>query len=466
MAEPLIQNYRMEIDYRSGWTSAGSSVKLYRPKKTNVLDSALGTIIKVVRISIGTLDGWTKDGSTLKRPSLLQLLEWYRYTESGDSRDKVYAFVGLSSEQETRPLAVNYQLSVREVFSDVTRHLLDSLQSLKIFSLKKYPVDGEPTLELPSWVPDFTVQNPVRLINEHRTFAASKGLGWIDPLYLPDSKLQLRGFKLEKIASVGVAFKWAAISELSLLVQKVNSPEGQTRFETFWRTILLDIFEEKTPASMACGSSFLELFEMTVLYRQLFAAFSLQYAEHITELRDKAQTSSGASVELREVVDFEQARMQLGATYTAFQRMMGRWIETDGIVFPPEFVDFEYRRAASRDKTEDDLVIKKFYNELAERVDQAKDRTKDDVDFQISATATGRSLFVTETGYLGMGPIVVEVGDEMWIFPGADIPLILRPSASSGEEFRLVGEAYVHGIMQGEAVADVQEQDLKKVVLV
>jgi hypothetical protein len=65
-----------------------------------------------------------------------------------------------------------------------------------------------------------------------------------------------------------------------------------------------------------------------------------------------------------------------------------------------------------------------------------------------------------------MGPTVLEVGDEVWILAGADVPLILRPSASSGEEYRLVGEAYVHGIMQGEAVADVQDKDLKKVILV
>jgi hypothetical protein len=78
----------------------------------------------------------------------------------------------------------------------------------------------------------------------------------------------------------------------------------------------------------------------------------------------------------------------------------------------------------------------------------------------------GRLLFVTERGDLGMGPTVLEAGDEVWILPGADVPLILRRSASSGEEYRLVGEAYVHGIMQGEAVAGVQEKDLKKVILV
>lgn len=465
IAEPLIQNYRMVTDYSSTLTSARSSLKLYRPRKTNLLDSAFGIILQDVRISLGTIDGLAKDGSSPKRPSLSRLLQWYRYTESGDARDKVYAFVSLSSEQQTRPLTVNYELDVVEVFIEVTRHLLDSSHNLKIFSLKKYPIDGAPTLELPSWVPDFTVQNPERLINEHKSFATSKGLGWIDPVYFSKSKLQLRGLELGKVTSIGVQFSWTAISEMSLLLQKVNAPEGQTPFETLWRTVLLDIFEETTPASMECGNSFLELLDRTVLDWQVTAAFRLLHAEYMPESLAKPQGLSNAIPEdLSERMDFEQARQQVGVTYTAFQRMIGRHTETDSIIFPPEFVDFEYRLAHSGDKTKEILIVQEFYDELMDKMDNAG--TRDDVGFQILVRAMGRLLFVTERGDLGMGPTVLEAGDEVWILPGADVPLILRRSASSGEEYRLVGEAYVHGIMQGEAVAGVQEKDLKKVILV
>jgi hypothetical protein len=145
----------------------------------------------------------------------------------------------------------------------------------------------------------------------------------------------------------------------------------------------------------------LKLLERTVLYRQVFAAFSLRYAEHMNEFRDKAQASLDAAPEdFRGLMDFEQGKLLLGATYTAFQRITGRCKETNGMVFPPEFVDFEYRRAESGDKTEDDLVIKEFHEELTDRMNQARVKTKDDVDFQVSATATGRLLFVTERGDL------------------------------------------------------------------
>ncbi|KAF2126261.1 HET-domain-containing protein [Dothidotthia symphoricarpi CBS 119687] len=466
LAEPLIQTNRTKGDFSSHTISARSSVKLYRPRKTHILNSSLGSIVRQVRISMGTFDGLSKDESAPKRLGLLRLLDWYRYTESGNARDKVYAFVGLSPEQETNPLMVNYRLTVEEVFVEATRYLLDSLQSLQIFSLKKNTFDAEPMLELPSWVPDFTVQNLSTPINQHASFAASKGLGSVEMLYLPRNKLQLKGIKLDEITSVGVTFKWALIPELSLLLQKVTPPEGQTRFETFWRTLLFDSFEGETPAPKECGSSFLGLLENRVLTRQLGAAFSLRYAEDLIEFRASNATLSDAlPEEVREYLNIEQARELLGAMYTASQHMMERCTEADGTIFPPEFVDFEHRRSKSGSKAEDDLIVESFHDELREKMDLAK--PAGDIDFLISATAGhGRSLFVTKTGRFGMGPPLFHGGDEVWILAGADVPLILRPSGSSGEEFELVGEAYIHGIMQGEGVPDVQKEGLRRVILV
>lgn len=67
-----------------------------------------------------------------------------------------------------------------------------------------------------------------------------------------------------------------------------------------------------------------------------------------------------------------------------------------------------------------------------------------------------RRLFLTNGNYLGVRPRSAEVGDEVWIFPGTSVPFILRPSAA--RRFRLVGEAYVHGIMYGEAAPNLVEK--------
>lgn len=50
---------------------------------------------------------------------------------------------------------------------------------------------------------------------------------------------------------------------------------------------------------------------------------------------------------------------------------------------------------------------------------------------------------------LGTGQPSVRPGDEIWFLHGAYAPVILRPLATGNYRFR--GEAYVHGVMYGEA---------------
>ena len=63
-----------------------------------------------------------------------------------------------------------------------------------------------------------------------------------------------------------------------------------------------------------------------------------------------------------------------------------------------------------------------------------------------------RRLFVTEKGYIGLGAKSVQTGDKVFVFPGGLVPFVLRTSKEG--YYRLVGEAYVHGIMRGEALKD------------
>ncbi|KAF4958303.1 hypothetical protein FGADI_2469 [Fusarium gaditjirri] len=63
----------------------------------------------------------------------------------------------------------------------------------------------------------------------------------------------------------------------------------------------------------------------------------------------------------------------------------------------------------------------------------------------------GRKLFMTESGLLGLGPKTLGQSsskDEVWILTGARVPFILHHV--EGSKYRVVGEAYVHGLMYGE----------------
>lgn len=67
-------------------------------------------------------------------------------------------------------------------------------------------------------------------------------------------------------------------------------------------------------------------------------------------------------------------------------------------------------------------------------------------------------FFITNTGLIGRGPVDVAPGDEVFILLGGNMPFILRRSNLStyapeiGSFHTLVGDAYVHGIMDGEYV--------------
>jgi hypothetical protein len=71
------------------------------------------------------------------------------------------------------------------------------------------------------------------------------------------------------------------------------------------------------------------------------------------------------------------------------------------------------------------------------------------VTWSMGRTCNGRCPFVTTGGWLGFGPSAMEAGDVVVVFAGADLPFVIRPHGE-GDEFVLIGEAYVHGLMVGE----------------
>lgn len=66
-----------------------------------------------------------------------------------------------------------------------------------------------------------------------------------------------------------------------------------------------------------------------------------------------------------------------------------------------------------------------------------------------------RRLFLTMNGYLGLGPDTLREGDVLCVLGGGDMPFILRPMKqqdSFERQYLFIGECYVEGLMQGQAV--------------
>lgn len=74
-------------------------------------------------------------------------------------------------------------------------------------------------------------------------------------------------------------------------------------------------------------------------------------------------------------------------------------------------------------------------------------------------SGTGRSLASTERGYFGLVPDRAQPADVVCCLLGSGVPFVLREVKTSrrGERkyFTLVGEAYIYGLMDGEALAKV-----------
>ena len=67
---------------------------------------------------------------------------------------------------------------------------------------------------------------------------------------------------------------------------------------------------------------------------------------------------------------------------------------------------------------------------------------------------TDRRIFQTEKGFIGQGPATSTNGDIVCILLGCPVPMVLRVVKN---HYELVGEAYMHGIMQGEVIGSLDE---------
>ncbi|KAL9114311.1 MAG: hypothetical protein Q9227_001733 [Pyrenula ochraceoflavens] len=77
----------------------------------------------------------------------------------------------------------------------------------------------------------------------------------------------------------------------------------------------------------------------------------------------------------------------------------------------------------------------------------------------IRSMTHNQEFFITKDGYFGVGPRNLQRGDELWIPFCSKVPHVLHRQC--GGELKYVGDAYVHGMMHGEAVREAKEAPRK-----
>jgi hypothetical protein len=80
-------------------------------------------------------------------------------------------------------------------------------------------------------------------------------------------------------------------------------------------------------------------------------------------------------------------------------------------------------------------------------------------------TLRGRTFFLTDRGFCGIGTPEANVGDVVAVLFGASMPAVLRPEGLI--EYHLVGECYIYGIMYGELMDSLDvERDVQEFRLI
>ena len=108
----------------------------------------------MVNLGLGSIIDTLKTSDA--KYSLIDVLEGARHAKSTDSRDKVFALLNLCRDPTALGIRPDYNLEAAEVFRQVAHALVKDGQGGRLLLSAGIP---ESTLSLPSWVPDWSLEN-------------------------------------------------------------------------------------------------------------------------------------------------------------------------------------------------------------------------------------------------------------------------------------------------------------------
>lgn len=80
---------------------------------------------------------------------------------------------------------------------------------------------------------------------------------------------------------------------------------------------------------------------------------------------------------------------------------------------------------------------------------------------ELLAASCYRRFAITEQGMFAVVSPDTRVGDELMLLQGGPVPFVARKHESAESAWELVGDAYVHGVMRGEAYDESRRKDVR-----
>jgi hypothetical protein len=393
-----------------------------------------------------------------------QLLYYCYRLEATEKKDKVFALMNIARDNVDDSLLPAYQSDELEVFTKVARYFLEQGDFEAVLPLAGIGWDrflDDTEQPLPSWAADWTGKSvrPVTEVPDQTPFTASGSFVARKARFMTDENfgqpvLIMKGVQVDKISKVGNVVvpqpspnepvSTASISatnrafheEACRLTRSARSPYSarQPLQEAYWRTLVMDRTPTRgRPAYPSQGVDF-QGWEENLYEEDLEAVHGL--------LADIPNVETSVPK-----TPFEKVLAALGL----FEK-----VPVWGSNMPP--ADFE-RITAQLEILSNQLARKRAMAGNLGRVHQIQAATG------ITTAVSGRAFCVTDNGSVGLVPPKTASGDLVFILEGTGAPFIMRKAWGKVEVggistpcYQLVGECYIHGIMDGEAVAEEGER--------
>jgi hypothetical protein len=337
------------------------------------------------------------------RRSLLYLLVVSNLQSDADSRrratnpkDKIYGLLGLAGDVDQLNIIPEYARSVEEIYTDVAGKIL----CCGGFDLLHQCNRNDQERNVPSWVPDWRLGIALTLSNCAGFSKPYRSFGPLEPV-LPRIKpedsnvLEIAGIKVDVVEAIGSA----------LDKQNITGDANSSLPNTYQFLSQIENFCRRS-ASMA---------------DRVYGEPEQWLESAIWSIPVSDQESvPGASGARRRLTKAGEHRYRALVTAAKAYNVMISKPE-------PTYLD-----------------IGAFWEV------QCSERPKYEPSVLILDIMAGRKPFITKQGYVGVGPANMQSGDLVCIFLGSGLPFLIRPLEEG--RYILVGEAYVHGIVDGEFV--------------
>ena len=377
----------------------------------------------------------------------LNLLLVTRSHKASDPRDKIYALLGLFGRNGLS-LKPDYHKSAPEVFSDFVRKMMPRLSTLEILS----SADLTSLTELPLWAPRWAWNEHAGASLQEYTFKASGAM----KLRYNDSSfwrvLDLEGLLLD------------CVNSTTRPLREASDATKQGNIQDAWELALLTTSLGPSPyqelicpivplvwtltAGQTVGSHFPTSEPADATHLLDFAAYLVN--DLLLHMKDVATEPRCMRVVLNIAIEAQNAYLQLEKNLNS--SMQAKALSEELKVWFQNFMRVVHSQ------NDPDCIASSAWH-LFERigVDGIKSAR-----FQTTLIRTGnnRKFFITDQGYMGIGAYLMEPGDKVCVLFGGATPYIVRPTSVPGE-YLFLGECYVHGLMDGEAIKLWEEGKVK-----